>query len=146
MVQQQQQRQKVAFGWGTIRSLRLFWTEAFLNLPAKWVICHQMKEEQLGIWQHSLVDASQWFHWGLQSFEEHWKGIFHFSLCYLLQEIRGDTNELRTCVSCSQGIHQNISCLTRDFKHFQLVGFFSCYKFLFFTLHLIFVSSYISQA
>lgn len=139
MVQPQQQRQNVAFSWGTNRSVRPFWAEAFLNLPAKRVICHQIKEEQLGIWQHSLADASEWFLQVLQSFEEHWNGIFHFSLCYLLQEIRGDTTVLgRTsviCVSCSQGIHQNISRLTRIFKHFQLVGIFSCCNCLFFILH-----------
>lgn len=39
------------------------------------------------------------------------------------------------CVSCSQGLHQNISWLTRTFKHFQLVGMFSCYNSLFYTHH-----------
>lgn len=151
VVQQWQQRQNVAFGWGTIRPVRLFWTEAVLNLPAKWVICHQIKEEQLGISQHSWLDASEWFLQRLKSFEEHWKGIFHFSLCYLLQEIWGDTTVRRRtfviCVYCSQGLHQNISCLTRTFKHFQLVAIFRCYNSLFsHFINLIFVSSSISQA
>lgn len=51
--------QNMAFSWGNIRFVRPFWTKAFLNPPEKWVIHREIKEEQLSIWQHSLVDASE---------------------------------------------------------------------------------------
>ena len=131
--------QNMAFSWGNIRFVRPFWTEAFLNLPSKWVIHREIKEEHLSIWQHSLVDASEWSLQGWHNFEEHQKGGFHFILYYILQETRGDTAALRRTsaipVLWSWGLHWNTSWLMGTFKHLQLVGIFTCYNFLFFTLH-----------
>lgn len=119
----------MAFRWGNVRFVKPFFS---LSEPA----C-KMSDVQVdqGRASQPLIVFISWGFWIISPrMEEFWRGLkrifFHFSLHYLQQEIKGCTAVLKRTfhmtMLCSWDLHQNISCLIRICKRFELVEYFIC--------------------